>query len=111
MLWCIILLQKRALSAERLAVTEAVDMVYYLGYILSQVLYNADNNVIFICNKGFHLYAIHHPPCVYEVPSCSGGYPVVPGLQLQRAWGAAYFIGTHDSPSKKNNKKYVMFNI
>ena len=26
--------------------TKAVDMAYYLGYILSQVLYNADTNVI-----------------------------------------------------------------
>ena len=37
---------KSTLSAETLAATEAVDMAYYLGYILSQVLYNADNNVI-----------------------------------------------------------------
>ena len=37
---------KSTLAAETLAATDAVDMAYYLGYILSQVLYNEDKNVI-----------------------------------------------------------------
>ena len=37
---------KSSLAAETLATTEAVDMAFYLGNILSQVIHNADGNVI-----------------------------------------------------------------
>ena len=37
---------KSTLAAETLAATDAVDMAFYLGKILSQVLYNVDKNAI-----------------------------------------------------------------
>ena len=37
---------KSTLAAETLAATDAVDMAFYLGNVLSQVLYNEDKNVI-----------------------------------------------------------------
>ena len=36
---------KSTIAAETLAATEAVDMAYYLGDILSQILYNTKRRI------------------------------------------------------------------